>query len=221
MMRGTVAGEGPLDQVLLHYALTWVRAQRGDVSGALEHGRQALEWATRTGNLAMQAIGYGSRGWALLHAGRLEEAIGHLEQSVVLALDRGMLEGFAANQSLPLLAETHLRLGAPAAARAAADRGIAVACGFGYRHAEARNGIWLARALIAAGGEMALVRTAELATAIEARDLRGVLEEVRAELAELRGDTAAAELSRREAARLHRDNGEEWLASQVEARIGR
>jgi hypothetical protein len=43
---------------------------------------------------------------------------------------------------------------------------------------------------------------------------------VRAELAQRRGDRVACERALRTAARLHRENGEEWQATQAEARIG-
>ena len=39
------------------------------------------------------------------------------------------------------------------------------------------------------------------------------------ELAGQRGDKAACERALRTAAQLHRDNGEEWLAAQAEAKI--
>ena len=44
--------------------------------------------------------------------------------------------------------------------------------------------------------------------------------EARAELAKHSGDASGCERALRAAARLHRDNGEEWLAAQAEARIG-
>ena len=60
----------------------------------------------------------------------------------------------------------------------------------------------------------------ELATALDARDLLPRIEEARAELARHRNDAAGCERALRTAARLHRENGEEWLATQAEARIG-
>jgi ATP/maltotriose-dependent transcriptional regulator MalT len=212
------------EQMLLHSQFTWVRAERGDVSGALEHGRQALEWATQSQNQALRVIGQVSRGHGLLSAGRLDEALEQLEGAVVLAIDRGFQKGFAASQGLPLLAETQLRRGEIGAARAAAERGIELARAMGYRHAEATNGIMLARALIASGdaaaAESALANASELATALAARDLPPLIEEARAELARRAGDAAACERALRTAARLHRENGEEWQATQAEAKIG-
>jgi class 3 adenylate cyclase len=210
--------------LLLHYQFTGVRAERGDVSGALEHGRQALEWAMQSQNQALRVIGQVSRGWGLLRAGRLDEALEQLEPALVLAIDRAVSKGVAASQGLPLLAETQLRRGEIGAARAAAERGIELAGAMGYRHAEASNGVWLARALVAggdaAGAESALAHASELATALDARDLPPRIEEARAELARRAGDTAACERALRNAARLHRENGEEWLATQAEARLG-
>jgi hypothetical protein len=94
----------------------------------------------------------------------------------------------------------------------------------GYRHSEAKNGILMARAPAAggdaAGAESALACASELATALAARDLLPSAEEARAELAPLRGDDAACEQALCAAARMHRENGEEWLATQAEGRIG-
>jgi class 3 adenylate cyclase/tetratricopeptide (TPR) repeat protein len=213
-----------VEQVSLHFSFTRVRALRGDVSGALEHGRQALEWAMQSQNLLFRVIGPLSRGRGLLAAGRLDEALEQLEPAMVLAIDRGVAKGLAAGAGLPLLAEIQLRRGDIAAARAAAERGIELARAMGYRHAEATNLILLARALIAgedaAGADSTLTRASELATAMNARDLPPSIEEARAELARRLGDRVECERALRTAARLHRENGEGWLATQAEARIG-
>ncbi len=213
-----------LEQILLHFGFTRVRASRGDVSGALEHGRQALEWAMQSQNLGLQAVGHMARGHGLLSAGRLDEALEQLEQAMVLAIDRALSKGIAAWLGLPLLAETQLRRGEIGAACAAAERGIELSRGMGYRHAEATNRIALARALVAAGdptgAEATLAHASALATALDARDLPPRIEEARAELALHRNDPAGHERALRTAARLHRGNGEEWQATQAEARIG-
>jgi len=95
----------------------------------------------------------------------------------------------------------------------------------GLRYGEAACQVALARGLVVSqDGEAAaaaLARAAELAAATGARDLPPRIEEARAELAQLRGDAAGRERALRQAARLHRDNGEEWLAAQAEARRGR
>jgi hypothetical protein len=59
----------------------------------------------------------------------------------------------------------------------------------------------------------------EVARALGARDPLTSIKEARAEFAARRGDGEAAARAWREAARLHRENGEEWLATQAEARI--
>jgi hypothetical protein len=111
-------------------------------------------------------------------------------QALVLAIDRAQGKPFAAGVSLPLLAEAQLQRGEIFASRAAAERGVELARAMGYRHAEATNGIMLARALVAggdaAGAESALAHASELATALDARDLLPRVEEARAELARLR-----------------------------------
>jgi class 3 adenylate cyclase len=217
-------GNSAPEQVLLHYYFTWARAERGDVSGALEHGRQALEWAMQSQNLAIRVFGHAARGWGLLSAGRLDEALEQIEQALVLAIDRAVLKGLAVAKALPLLAETQLRRGEVGAAHVAAERGIELSQAMGYRHAEATNLVVLARALVAggdaAGADATLAHASELATALDARDLPPRIEEARAELARHRHDDVECERALRAAARLHRENGEEWLATQAEARIG-
>jgi class 3 adenylate cyclase len=223
-MRGRVGdSHNPLEQTVLHYELTWVRAERGDVNGALEHGRHALEWAMQSQNQALRVIGHVSRGWGLLRAGRLDEALEQLEEALLLGIDRGVQKGLAIQQGLPLLAETQLRRGDIPAARTAAERGVELARAMGYRHAEATNGIMRARALVAGGdaaaAASALADASELATALDARDLLPRVEEARAELARLRSDPAGCEHALRTAARMHHENGEEWQATQAEARL--
>jgi len=124
---------------------------------------------------------------------------------------------------LPLLAEAHLRRGDTHAAIAAAQSGVELSRQIGFRHSEAANGLWLARAQIAAGdladAEAGIADAADRARALDARDLLPCIEEARAELARSRGDVAGCEHALRDAARLHRENGDAWLATQVEARI--
>jgi hypothetical protein len=216
-------GQNAFEHVTRHYSLTLVRAMRGAVSGALEHGRQALEWATQSQNLGLLTMGHIARGRGLFCAGRLDEAVEQLEQAMVLGIDRAGLKGLAAYAGLPLLAETQLRRADLGAARAAAERGIELARAMGYRYSEATNLVALATVLVAggnaAGAEATLAHALELATALNARDLLPSIEEARAELARHRKDAAGCERALRAAARLHRENGEAWLATQAEARI--
>ena len=214
--------DNAVEQVSFHSRSGQLRALRGDASGALEHGRQALEWGMKSQNLFIRAVAHSARGRGLLSAGRLDEALEQLEQARVLAIDRAQGMPFAAAETLPLLAEVRLRRGDVAAARAAAERGGELAGAIGFRHAEAANEIALARALVAGGdaaaAESALARASELTAALDARDLLPRVEEARAELAQLRGDAAGREHALRAAARMHRENGEEWQATQAEAR---
>jgi hypothetical protein len=106
---------------------------------------------------------------------------------------------------------------------AAAESGVALSRQFGYRHSEATNALWLARAQIAAGdladAEAGIADAADRAKELDARDLLPVIEEARAELARSRGDAAGCERALRDAVRLHRENGDAWLATQAEARL--
>ena len=207
--------------VAMHYVAGIVRARQGDAEAALEHGRQALELASGLENLVMQAVALNTRGIGLLAAGRYDEAAEHIERSIEAG--RTVSRGQAAFWSLPLLAEIHLERGDPRAALAAAENGVELSRQLGYRHSEAANGLWLARARIAAGdlvaAEAGIAEAAERAEALGARDLLPCIEEARAELARGRGDADGCERALRAAARLHRENGDEWLATQAEARI--
>jgi ATP/maltotriose-dependent transcriptional regulator MalT len=148
-----------------------------------------------------------------------------IAQACVLSIDQNVAKGFAVESGLPLLAKIQLRRGDNSAARAAAERGIELARAMGFRHGEAINVILRARVLLAGGdadaAEATLARASELATAMsDARDLPPLIEEARAELARHRGDAGGCERALRTAAQMHRENGEEWLATQAEARIG-
>jgi class 3 adenylate cyclase/tetratricopeptide (TPR) repeat protein len=212
-----------MEQGVFHFSSAILRARRGDVDPALEHGRQALEWLMRSENQAVRSLGLFARGLGFFTAGRLDEALDHLEKAKNIGVDRGMLRQAGVAFTLPLLSETHARRGDVAAACDAAELGVELSREMGYRHAEAKNLVALAVALTLSGeadrAAAALTEAAELTTQIGARDLPPFVEEARAALARLRGDAASHERALREAARLHRENGEEWLAAQAEKKL--
>jgi class 3 adenylate cyclase/tetratricopeptide (TPR) repeat protein len=220
--RRLAGSQNPSESVLMHFVAGSMRARQGDAEAALEHGRQALELASGLQNLVMQTAALNTRGFGLLAAGRFDEAADHIERAIETG--RTVSRAQAAMTSLPLLAEIHLQRGDTRAALAAAESGVELSRQLGYRHSEATNALWLARARIAAGdladAEAGIADAADRAKALDARDLLPDIEEARAELARSRGDTAGCERALRAAARLHRENGDEWLATQVEARIG-
>jgi tetratricopeptide (TPR) repeat protein len=216
--------QNPLEQVWVNYCVTVVRARQGDVSGALEHGRQTLEWSMQLQNLWFRLLGHTARGEGFYSAGRLDEALEQLEQARVLSIDRKVGKGFAVTTVLPLLATIQLRRGDIDAASAAAKHGIELARAMGYRHGEATNLLLLAHALLASGdvdgGGARLAQASALAAAMpDARGLAPRIEEAHADLARRRRDAVGCERALREAARMHRENGEEWLATQAEAQI--
>jgi adenylate cyclase len=215
----------PMEQVWLNYCVTVVRARQGDASGALEHGRQSLEWSMQLQNLWFRVLGHAARGQGFVSAGRLDEALEQLEQARVLSIDRNVSKGFAVRAVLPLLSATQLRRGDIDAACAAAKHGVELSRSMGYRHGESTNLLMLACSLLAAGdvdgAEARLAQASALAAAMpDAHDLPPRIEETHAELARHRRDAVGCERALREAARMHRENGEEWLAAQAEARIG-
>jgi class 3 adenylate cyclase/tetratricopeptide (TPR) repeat protein len=209
--------------VLMHLVAGLVRARQGDAEAALEHGRQALELASGLQNLVMQTAALNARGSGLMAAGRFDEAADHFERAIETG--RTVSRGQAAMTSLPFLTEIHLTRGDTRAAIAAAESGVELSRQLGYRHSEAANRLWLARAQIAAGdlagAEAGIADAAERAKELDARDLLPGIEEARAELARSRDDAVGCEQALRDAARLHRENGDQWLATQAEARITR
>jgi hypothetical protein len=102
-----------------------------------------------------------------------------------------------------------------------AETGVELSREMGYAHSEATNLVALAAALTASrdarGGENALTRATELTAQSRVRDLPPLIAEARAELARLCDDETGREVALREAARLHRENGDEWLAAEAEA----
>jgi class 3 adenylate cyclase/tetratricopeptide (TPR) repeat protein len=215
--------QNTLERTLFHFLSTVLGAMRGDTNGALEHGRQALAWSVRSHNEAIAAIGQISRGRGLLVAGRLDEAVEHLEQGNTLGVERRFQLPKVLPDATQLLCEAHLRRDDPEAARRVAERGVALAAKIGLRYAEATAQATLGRVRAAigdaAGAEAALARATELATAIGARDVAAMVAEGRAELARLRADEAGHRAALTEAARLHRANGAEGFAALVEARL--
>jgi len=211
----------PLHLTLYHFSAAQLKARRGDVGATLEHGRQARDAAIQGSNTALQVLGGAARALGLLGAARLDEARQVLEPT--LALGVRVQQPVTAMWCYPLLAELELREGHLEAAGAAAERGIEIAQAMGLRHSEAKNRIQLARALIArgdvAGAEAEITRGSELAEAVDAHDLRASLAAVRAERSTALGDAEGAARAWVEAARLHRDRGEEWLAALAAARI--
>ncbi len=214
--------QNALEQTMYHWVSADVRAMRGDANSAVEHGRQALEWALRSKNNVTRALGHLGRGLGLHAAARLDEAVEQLEQAKVIGIDGRVMRNLAPIV-LTNLAAIELERGDAGTARRAAEYGIEVSREIGLRHGEATCQVALGRALVASkdaeAAEAALARAAQLATESGARDLPPRIEEARAELAHLRGDAAGRERALRQAARLHRDNGEEWLAAQAEARL--
>ena len=212
-----------IEQVSLHTFCNQLSALRGDVHGALEHGRQALDWAMRAQNYASRVLGHVARGRGLLVARRFDEAVEQLEQAKALGIEQGIYRPLGAGAILPLLSEAQMARGDHAAARRAAEQGIELSRQMGLLHAEATNEIMLVRALVAAGNvdgaDADVTRAATLSAELGARDLPPRLEEARAELARWRKDETGHERALRHAAELHRENGEEWLATQAEARI--
>jgi class 3 adenylate cyclase len=213
----------PAERVWVHNGFAQLRASQGDAVGALEEGRQTLDCAMQSQNLFIRGAGQLAAARGLLGVGRLDEAQELLDQMLADAIDRRVAIGFATIGGTPLLVELQLLRGDAAAACASAGGGVERARSLGYRHAEANHEILLTRSLVAAGdlagADASLARASARLEALDARDLPPRLEGARAELARARGDAPGCERALREAARLHRENGEEWLADQAEARI--
>ncbi|MDX6696981.1 MAG: hypothetical protein QOE65_378 [Solirubrobacteraceae bacterium] len=96
-----------------------VRRARGDVAGALADADAAVEHARRRANHEWQSWAEATAGWALLDAGREDEAVVRLQRA--LDMGRRAASPVPEVRALGLLAGAHARRGDREAARAAAE----------------------------------------------------------------------------------------------------
>jgi tetratricopeptide (TPR) repeat protein len=200
-------------------ALQWGR--KGDAGRARSEARRAIELAEQRGPEMLRAAARYALCEALLHAQCFDEAAQALEEALAFSRDHRV---FPAPEVLLVkrLADAYAGMENWPRARARAEEAIALARSKRRPTSEQAAHVSLARVLLATEGEPACERATALldraAPALAAAGMRVLLptiEQVRAELASMKGDAAAREQHLREAERLYRDCGLTGAAERV------
>jgi hypothetical protein len=178
---------------------------RGEVGGALEHGRRNMELSEKLGTPTNRVAASASLGTAFGRAGHWQEARPLLEES------RALKDQIGAPRDDPGLASALLHCGEPERALAIAREGAAETASLGAQLTELRIQIELAEIAARCGHEgearVALARASELAAHTECRMLVPAIHEAAAVLAETLGDGGRQQTELREAQRLYQELG--------------
>jgi tetratricopeptide (TPR) repeat protein len=197
----------------------------GEVVPALEHGREAADYAERTGSPIARLFAYFSLGLANVLNGEWHDALEALRTALTIARERRLLINEAG--MLAAMAAAHLGLGDRARALTLAEEGIEVCRRRGARLWEFSAQLTRIRALRESQGAQATREIeavlaeadAWLATS-GAKSYEPFLHVERAELARLTGDGAARQRELREAHRLFTEIGAPIRAEQVARELG-
>jgi tetratricopeptide (TPR) repeat protein len=169
----------------------------GELSGAVAHGKQAVEIAERIGDAFSRAIAPSFLGMAYVSTGEAAAAIPHLERSLEIGRERRTALEFMP-WTLSLLAEALAAVGDGGRARAVGEESLALTTERGTAGTELNARRALARVLMAAEGAAAgdeiETRLRESISISERIGARGEALQARmdlARLAALRGDESA------------------------------
>jgi tetratricopeptide (TPR) repeat protein len=193
----------------------------GEARDALEHGRQSVAAAEKTGNQAGRTVAYFGLGLAHLLRGDWTEAASALERALTIAREAhtGL---WAEAWILARLAAAYLALGETERARRTAQDALAVARQRGTRLWEHQALLALTRVLLQTEGASAAAAVEEaLSTAqasietVGAKSFMPFVHVERAELARLAGDDAARKRELREADRLFTEIGATAHAERI------
>jgi len=192
----------------------------GEAAAALAHGREAVDYAERTGNHSGRIFAYFCLGLANVLNGACHDALEVLGTALTIGRERrlSVLEGGAR----AVMAAAHLGLGDRARALTLAEEAIAFGRRLGSRLWEFSALLTRVRALretqgLPATGEIEAA-LAEAATWLEmsgAKSYEPFLHVERAELARLTGDEASRERALHEAHRLFTEIGAPIRAGEV------
>jgi tetratricopeptide (TPR) repeat protein len=197
----------------------------GEAAPALAHGREAVDYAERTGNQITRIFAYLSLGHANVLNAAWNDALEALGTALTIGRERRLLvnEGGV----LAVMAAAHLGLGDYARALALAEEAIAVCRRLGTRFSEFSALLTRMRALRETQG---LQATREIEAALAeadawlemsgAKSYEPFLHVERAELARLTGDEAARQRELHEAHRLFLEIGAPIRAAEVEKELG-
>jgi tetratricopeptide (TPR) repeat protein len=197
----------------------------GEAAPALAHGRQAVDYAERTGNQGGRILAYHSLELANVLNGAWHDALEVLGTALTIGRERRLLviEGGV----LAVMAAAHLGLGDRASALTLAEEAIGVSRRLGSRFWEFSALLTRIRALRETQGLEATrqieAALAEAATWLEmsgAKSYEPFLLVERAELARLTGDEARRECALREAHRLFTEIGATGWAERVAKELG-
>jgi hypothetical protein len=192
----------------------------GEAAPALAHGREAVDYAERTGNQMARVLDYWRLGIANVLNRAWHDALEALGEAQAIASERRLQ--YWEGSVLALMAAAHLGLGDRARAMALAEEAITVGRRRGTRISEFRALLTRIRALREIRG---LEATREIEAAFAeadawlemsgAKSYAPFLHVERAELARLSGDDAAPQRELREAHRLFLEIGAPIRAEQV------
>jgi tetratricopeptide (TPR) repeat protein len=198
----------------------------GEVASALAHGREAVDYAERTGAHIARIFAYLSLGLANVLNETWHDALEVLGTALTIARERrlSILEGGV----LAAMAAAHLGLGDRATALALAEEAIAVCRRRGARLWEFSAQLTRIRALRETQGfqatreiEAALAEANAWLETSGAKSYEPFLHVERAELARLIGDEAARDRELREAHRLFLEIGAPIRAAEVAKELDR
>jgi adenylate cyclase len=202
---------------IFHVMRCWVT---GEAAPALAHGRQAVDYAERTGNELGRIFAYIILGLACVVNDAWHDALESLETAMTIGRERrlSVLEGWG----LGVMAAAHLGRGDRARAVTLAEEGVAVGRRLGARQWELYGLLTRMRALRETHG-VAATREIEIALGeadawLEmsgATSYAPFVHVERAELARLEGDDARRRRELREAQRLFLDIGAPIRAAEV------
>jgi hypothetical protein len=197
----------------------------GEAAPALAHGREAVEYAERTGNHAVRIFAYFSLGLANVLNRAWHDALDVLGTALTIGRERRLLvlEGGV----LAEMAAAHLGLGDRARALTLAEEAIVFTRQLGSRLWEFSVLLTRIRTLRETLGlqatrqiEAALAEADAWLEMSGAKSYAPFLHVERAELARLNGDEAARERALREAHRLFAEIGAPLRAAQMERELG-
>jgi class 3 adenylate cyclase/tetratricopeptide (TPR) repeat protein len=198
----------------------------GEAAPALAHGREAVDYAERTGSQTMRIFGYLSLGLANVLNGAWHDALEALGAALTIGKERRLLvlEG----RVLAVMAAAHLGLGDRTRALTLAEEATAVSRRLGTRLGEFSALLTRIHALRETHG---IEATREIEGAIAeadawlemsgAKSYEPFLHVERAELARLRGDETTRARELREAHRLFLEIGAPIRAEQVAKELAR
>ncbi len=197
----------------------------GEVTSALAHGREAVNYAEQMGTQFSRIYAYSALGLANILNHACSEALEALDEALAIGRERKLL--MTEGRVLGLIAAAHLGLGDFTKALALADEAIAVSRQRGCRMWEYGALVTRIRALRESRGleatneiEAALAEAEAWLEMSGAKSYEPFLHVERAELARLTGDEATRQRELREAHRLFTEIGAPIRASEVARELG-